>query len=54
MAPSAPIAGTVLSMTEMIDGHGRPQTMVASQPSAFKVAFETKTNVKHPLAEVAV
>ena len=37
-----------------MEGHGGPHKIVASQPGAFWEAFETKTNVKHPVGEVAV
>ncbi len=49
-----PAAGTVLFNTDVMDGHGGPQIIVASHPAAFRVPLDTNRKVKHPEGEEAV
>ena len=54
MVFSEPATGTVLFNTDVMDGQGGPQTIVASHPAEFSVALDTNRNVKHPEGELAV
>ena len=49
MTVSAPRGGDDPTIEDEIDWQGGPQTIEASQPAAFVLAFEVNTKIKHPL-----